>query len=86
MPVKFISFCFLLTVLIVFNTKAQGTSAQQKICGKWECTDKSIRIEVYMQGNEYKANLICLRILRESRWITGPISIIPTRHCVTVKF
>jgi uncharacterized protein (DUF2147 family) len=58
MPVKFISFCFLLTVLIVFDTKAQGTSAQQKICGKWECTDKSIRIEVYMQGNEYKANLI----------------------------
>ena len=53
MPVKFICACFLLVLFTVFVTKAQG-----KICGKWESTEKNLRIEVYMQDNQYKANVI----------------------------
>ena len=59
MRFKFISLFLLLTFPAFFDTHAQTKkSAQEQICGKWECTDKTIRIEVYMKGDEYRANII----------------------------
>jgi len=58
MPLKFAFFCFLLTIITIFGTQAQALKSAEKICGKWESTDKTLRIQVYMQGNEYKANII----------------------------
>lgn len=58
MPLKFACFCFLITIFTVFDTHGQATNVQEKICGKWQSTDKTLRIQVYMQDNEYKANII----------------------------
>jgi len=58
MRLKFFCFSCLLMLLAVPYSKAQTTNTQEKICGKWESTDKTLRIQVYMQDNQYKANVI----------------------------
>jgi len=58
MPLKLVGFCFLITIFTVFNTYGQGTNAPERICGKWESTERNLRIQVYMQDNQYKANII----------------------------
>ena len=58
MPVKLYFACFLITIFTIFNTEAQTNKEQEKICGKWESTDKSLRIQVFMQDHQYKANII----------------------------
>jgi uncharacterized protein (DUF2147 family) len=58
MPVKY---CILLCMLIVFaagNTKAQSIKEGERICGKWESTDKELDIKVYMHDNEFRAEII----------------------------
>ena len=58
MHFKLICTYILFTLLTAFHAKAQGKTACEQICGKWQCTDKTIRIEVYMKDNEYRANII----------------------------
>jgi len=58
MPLKFACVCFLITIFTVFHTHGQAANAQGKICGKWQSTDKTLRIQVYMEDNQYKANII----------------------------
>jgi uncharacterized protein (DUF2147 family) len=58
MPVKLACVCFLITVFTVFDTYGQAEKAQARICGKWESTERNLRIQVYMQNNQFKANII----------------------------
>jgi uncharacterized protein (DUF2147 family) len=58
MPLKCnILFCVLLVWGTGF-THAQNPKACEKICGKWESTDKEVEIKVYMVDNEFKAEII----------------------------
>ena len=48
-------------MLMAFATgfaNAQTLKACERICGKWESTDKDVAIKVYMQDNEFKAEII----------------------------
>jgi len=58
MPVKVFSVCLLLFFIAAFHSTGQTHVTREKICGKWESTDKSLRIQVYMQQNEFKAKII----------------------------
>jgi len=58
MHIKFASFCFLLCFFTVLFTKGQAIDGHGRVCGKWESVDKSIIIQVYMQGDDFKAKLI----------------------------
>lgn len=37
---------------------AQQPSAAQAICGKWENKAKSLRIQIYMEGQDFRAKII----------------------------
>jgi uncharacterized protein (DUF2147 family) len=58
MPVKYCILLFMLIVFAVDNTKAQTLKEEERICGKWESTDKEVAIKVYMQDNEFRAEII----------------------------
>jgi uncharacterized protein (DUF2147 family) len=52
---------FVLTLfLAVFahRASAQSLPARERICGKWENQDKTLRIQVYTQNNEFRAKII----------------------------
>ena len=56
-----LQFKSLLTVglLLAFATaRAKAIPPQEVVCGKWESTDKSLIIKIYMQDNKYLAKLI----------------------------
>jgi uncharacterized protein (DUF2147 family) len=58
MPAK-ISITFLLITIFSFTIlNAQTIPSKEKICGKWESTDKKLRIQIYLEHNQYHANLI----------------------------
>jgi uncharacterized protein (DUF2147 family) len=58
MPLKLVFICSLFMLFWGFNSQGQATHVPGKICGKWESTEKNLRIKVYMQDNEFKANVI----------------------------
>ena len=58
MRFKFACVCFLLTLFTVFYTNGQPSDGHERICGKWESVEKSIIIEVYMAGSDFRAKLI----------------------------
>jgi uncharacterized protein (DUF2147 family) len=48
----------LLLLCLIENANALAIPANEKICGKWESTDKKLRIQIYLEHNQYHANLI----------------------------
>lgn len=58
MPVKYSILFLILIVLTAGNSNAQTLKERQRICGKWESTDKELAIKVYMQDSEFKAEII----------------------------
>lgn len=58
MRVKFACVCFLLVLFTVGYTTSQGTDGHDRICGKWESIEKSLIIQVYMAGSDFKAKII----------------------------
>ena len=57
-PVKCSLLLFMLIVFAAGNTKAQTLKQEERICGKWESTDKELAIKVYMHDNEFRAEII----------------------------
>lgn len=56
-------FCILVTIVLSLTVFQQGALAQnatasQRICGLWENTDKSLRIHIFMQKQEFKAKVV----------------------------
>jgi uncharacterized protein (DUF2147 family) len=49
---------FLLLCFTIANPKAQGVPSKEIICGKWESTAKNLRIQIYLDHNQYRAMLI----------------------------
>ncbi|HEX4373943.1 MAG TPA: hypothetical protein VHZ50_11630 [Puia sp.] len=47
-------------VMAVFCAKvtAQTIPARERICGKWENKDKTLKIQIYMVKNDFCANII----------------------------
>jgi uncharacterized protein (DUF2147 family) len=60
MPLKFFPrIIFLLTfITICFITKAQSQSPTEQILGRWMVAEKNLLVEVYRDGNDYKAKII----------------------------
>ena len=58
MPVKIIPAFILFLVFNSLHVKAQAVAPKDRICGTWECTEKNIRIQVYTEGDEFRAKLI----------------------------
>jgi len=58
MPVKLICVCFLFILFSCFCAKGQTIIPQEKVCGKWESTDKTLIIQVYMEDHEFKAKIV----------------------------
>ena len=58
MPVKSLSIFFVLIFLNSVQLKAQNISPKEKICGKWETLKKTLRIQVYIEHNQFKAKII----------------------------
>lgn len=58
MPVKYCVVLFILMVFTAGNTKAQTLKEEERICGKWKSINKELAIKVYMQDNEFKAEII----------------------------
>ena len=56
MRFKFACIYFLLTLFTVFYTNGQATDGRDRICGKWESVEKNIIIQVYMAGDDFKAD------------------------------
>ena len=57
-PVKNIALIILFIATTNTVLKAQTTPASKRICGKWENTEKTLRIQIYTQNNEFKAKII----------------------------
>jgi len=57
MRVKFACFCFLLNLFTVCYTNGQPVDGHDRICGKWESVEKSLIIQVYMEGGAFKAKI-----------------------------
>ena len=57
MYIKFACICFLLTLFTVTYTNSQTDDGHDRICGKWESVEKSLIIQVYMEGGNYKAKI-----------------------------
>lgn len=55
---KFTCVCFLLAFFTASYTKAQPADGPNMLCGKWESVEKNIIIQVYMDGNDFKAKII----------------------------
>ncbi|WP_158829543.1 DUF2147 domain-containing protein [Mucilaginibacter lacusdianchii] len=52
---------YLICFLILFSSsaiKAQHTSARERICGKWENKEKTLRIQVYTEKQDFRAKII----------------------------
>lgn len=50
-----------LTAIILYTSvasKAQNIKPSERICGKWENTEKSLIIQVYVAHNEFKAKIV----------------------------
>jgi len=58
MRVKFAGVCLLLTFFTIFYTNGQTTDGRDRICGKWESLEKSLIIQVYMVGGDFRAKII----------------------------
>jgi uncharacterized protein (DUF2147 family) len=58
MPFKYGVLLFMLIVFAAGDTKAQSLKAEERICGKWESTDRQLDIKVYMQNDEFRAEII----------------------------
>lgn len=48
---------FLLCLLQCFNVMAQ-VPRRERVCGKWESEHHNLRIQVYMQNNQFRAKII----------------------------
>jgi uncharacterized protein (DUF2147 family) len=48
----------ILLLLIVISTKLYAQAGCDKICGKWESSEKNLIVEVYKIANDYKAKII----------------------------
>ena len=57
-PAKYLFSFFVLFICTSVASKGQTLSPAERICGKWESTEKTLRIQVYMQANEFKAKII----------------------------
>ena len=52
-------FClYLLLLAAALNGHAQGVPPAERVCGKWESTDKRLIIQVYMEHSQYLAKLL----------------------------
>lgn len=49
---------FLWALLATTTIFAQSVPAREQICGKWENEDKSLRIQIFMQNNDFLAKII----------------------------
>ncbi|SHN11152.1 DUF2147 domain-containing protein [Mucilaginibacter sp. OK098] len=58
MPFKYLYICFVLILSITAASKGQAFKPAERICGKWETTDKTLRVQIFMEGREYKVKLI----------------------------
>src|ERR1700744_557462 len=58
MRVKFACVYFLVTFLAVINANGQATDGHDRIYGKWESVEKSLIIQVYMAGGDFKAKIV----------------------------
>lgn len=58
MPFKRLCTCLVLLFCLTVATKGQTFKPAERICGKWETTDKILRIQVSMEGMVYKARII----------------------------
>ena len=58
MRIKFACVYFLLMLFTVPYTNGQAIDGHDRICGKWESVEKSLIIQVYMAGSDFKAKII----------------------------
>jgi len=58
MPIKYLYICFVLILSTTSALKGQAFKPAERICGKWETTDKTLRVQISMEGKEYKVKLI----------------------------
>ena len=62
MPVNykahFTSFIFAIFLFVCSNSHAQSISPKERICGKWENKDKTLRIQVYLQKGEFLSKIL----------------------------
>ena len=58
MPVKYIFICLASFVCMTAVAKGQTFKPAERICGKWESTEKNLRIQVSMVGREYRVEII----------------------------
>ncbi|MGF7078330.1 DUF2147 domain-containing protein [Mucilaginibacter sp. UYCu711] len=49
---------FLTTIMFSGNVIAQAVPARERICGKWENKDKTLRIQIYTDKNNFQARII----------------------------
>lgn len=55
---KRFSICFFLFLYAAIAANGQSISPRYRICGKWESSTKNLKIQVYIEGNQFKAKLI----------------------------
>jgi uncharacterized protein (DUF2147 family) len=58
MPIKYLLCFFVFIICTTVASKGQTFKPAERICGKWESTEKTLRIQVSMAGREYKVNII----------------------------
>ena len=58
MPFKRLFICLILLICITVVVKGQTFKPAERICGKWESTEKTLRIMVSIVGGEYRVNII----------------------------
>jgi len=56
-----------LLYFIVINLTANAQSANDKICGRWESSEKNLIVDVYRSGNDFKAKIIWFRADNEKQ-------------------
>jgi len=58
MYIKLLIYFFGLLTFFGGGTKDHATTASEVICGRWITTENNLMIQVYHEGNDYKAKII----------------------------
>lgn len=57
-PHRFVFCLYLLLSFPFLRTQAQRVAPAERVCGKWESTDKKLIVQVYTEGNQFVAKLL----------------------------
>ena len=55
---RYILFCAFFILIGITSDAQKNIAPREKICGKWESTAKNLRVQIYLDHNQYQAKLI----------------------------